>query len=187
MSWLYEPEPGRHDIDESDIRIRPNPKGNKPRTKNRPSYKTAPLGFVVGVDLARYRVLLDGDQREITATLAKELRRDGVAVGDRVALAGDITETEGALARIVRIEPVGQHALPITVSALLFIGQRICREITQQDVERFGRQPRAALAADRALCAGPEYRPLCVDPGDSRRCRRAAVARPGSGAADPVQ
>jgi len=41
----------------------------------------------------------------VFATLAKELRKEGVAVGDRVALAGDTSDTVGALARIVRIEP----------------------------------------------------------------------------------
>ena len=104
MSWLYEPEPQDHDLDESDVRVRPNPKGNKPRTKNRPSYADAPIGMVVQVDLGRYTVLLN-DEREVFATLAKELRKEGVAVGDRVALAGDTSETVGALSRIVRIEP----------------------------------------------------------------------------------
>jgi len=101
---LYEPEPQDHDLDESDVRVRPNPKGNKPRTKNRPSYADAPIGMVVQVDLGRYTVLLN-DELEVFATLAKELRKEGVAVGDRVALAGDTSETVGALARIVRIEP----------------------------------------------------------------------------------
>lgn len=105
LSWLYEPEGGDNDLDESDVRIRPNPKGNKPRTKIRPDHKDAPIGFVVGVDLGRYRVLLEGEQRMINATLAKELRKEGVAVGDRVALAGDTSETVGTLARIVRVEP----------------------------------------------------------------------------------
>jgi len=104
LSWLYEPGPQDHDLDESDVRVRPNPKGNKPRTKNRPSYADAPIGMVVQVDLGRYTVLLN-DEREVFATLAKELRKEGVAVGDRVALAGDTSETVGALARIVRIEP----------------------------------------------------------------------------------
>jgi len=105
LSWLYEPESGKHDLDESDVRIRPNPKGNKPRTKTRPEHKEAPIGFVIGVDLGRYNVLLQDENRVILATLGKELRKLGVVVGDRVAIAGDTSETEGALARIVRIEP----------------------------------------------------------------------------------
>lgn len=103
LSWLYEPEDNGHDLDESDVRIRPNPKGNKPRTKNRPSYKGAPVGMVTGVDLGRYRVLLE-DGRAVTATMGKELRKDGAVVGDRVALAGDTSDTQGALSRIVRVE-----------------------------------------------------------------------------------
>lgn len=105
MSWLYEPDDNRHDIDESEIRFRPNPKGNKPRTKNRPQHKSAPIGMVLGVDLGRYRVLLAGENRMVNATLAKELRKQGPVVGDHVALAGDTSETVGSLARIVRIEP----------------------------------------------------------------------------------
>lgn len=104
MSWLYEPEDSKHDLDESDVRIRPNPKGNKPRTKNRPTYKDAPIGMVIGVDLGRYHVLLE-DGRTVNATMGKELRKDGAVVGDRVALAGDTSETVGALARVVRVEP----------------------------------------------------------------------------------
>ncbi len=103
LSWLYEPEDNGHDLDESDVRIRPNPKGNKPRTKNRPRYKDAPVGMVTGVDLGRYRVLLE-DGRAVTATMGKELRKDGAVVGDRVALAGDTSDTQGALSRIVRVE-----------------------------------------------------------------------------------
>jgi ribosome biogenesis GTPase len=104
VSWLYEPEDSGHDLDETDVRVRPNPKGNKPRTKNRPSYKDAPVGMVTGVDLGRYHVLLE-DYRSVTATMGKELRKDGAVVGDRVALAGDTSDTQGALSRIVRVEP----------------------------------------------------------------------------------
>jgi len=61
--------------------------------------------MILGVDLGRYRVLLDDENRMVNATLAKEMRKAGAAVGDRVALAGDTSDTEGTLARIVRIEP----------------------------------------------------------------------------------
>lgn len=104
MSWLYEPDPGQNDLDETDVRVRPNPKGNKPRTKKRPEYKEALIGLVTGVDMGRYHILLEGDERVITATMGKELRKAGAVVGDRVALSGDTSETVGALARIVRVE-----------------------------------------------------------------------------------
>jgi ribosome biogenesis GTPase len=104
LSWLYEPDGSDHDLDETDVRVRPNPKGNRPRTKIRPQYDDAPTGMVLQVDLGRYRVLLDADGRQIDATMGKEMRKAGAVVGDRVALAGDLSETVGALARIVRVE-----------------------------------------------------------------------------------
>ena len=103
MSWLYEPE-NRHDLDEDDVRIRPNPKGSRPRTKRRPNYDSAPMGMVTQVHLARYIVLTD-DGREVIATLSKELRKFGCVTCDRVALDGDISSDKGSLARIVRVEP----------------------------------------------------------------------------------
>jgi ribosome biogenesis GTPase / thiamine phosphate phosphatase len=91
-------------LDEDDVRIRPNPRGSKPRTKRRPNFDEAPLGMVLEVHLARYRVLLE-DGTEVIATLAKELRKEGAVTCDKVRLAGEISGEKGALARIVKIEP----------------------------------------------------------------------------------
>lgn len=91
-------------LDEDDVRIRPNPRGSKPRTKRRPNFDTAPLGMVLEVHLARYRVLLE-DGTEVIATLAKELRKEGAVTCDQVRLDGVVTGEKGALARIVKIEP----------------------------------------------------------------------------------
>ena len=102
MSWLYEPESDDYQLDETDVRVRANPKGSKPRTKNRPSHSDAPIGMVVQVDLGRYLVNLNGVT--LTASLAKELRKNGVVVGDLVALSGDTSGAEGTLALIVRVE-----------------------------------------------------------------------------------
>lgn len=103
MSWLYEPQ-NRHDLDEDDVKIRPNPKGSRPRTKRRPNFDNAPVGMVLEVHLARYRVLLDSGI-EVLATLAKDMRKDGCVTCDRVALDGDVSSDKGSLARIVRREP----------------------------------------------------------------------------------
>ncbi|MDF8265068.1 ribosome small subunit-dependent GTPase A [Luteipulveratus flavus] len=88
--------------DESDVRIRPNRKGSRPRTKERPAHKDAVIGFVTGVDRGRRTVLVDG--RTVIAMRARELGRQSIVVGDRVALVGDTSGAEGTLARIVRIE-----------------------------------------------------------------------------------
>lgn len=97
--------------EESRIRFRPNPKGNRPRTKERPSHADAVLAQVVTVDRGRYGCLLGGfdtaadEDLVITAMKARELGRASVVVGDRVGLVGDVSGAPGSLARIVRVEP----------------------------------------------------------------------------------
>ncbi|MGN8050769.1 ribosome small subunit-dependent GTPase A [Curtobacterium sp. 22159] len=87
--------------DESSVRVRPNPKGNRPRTKVRPTYEDAPTGWVTNVDRGRFGVLV-GD-RLVTATKARELGKKSVVTGDTVFLAGDVSGEPGSLARIVRV------------------------------------------------------------------------------------
>ena len=103
MNWVF--EPGEDiDLDEDDVKVRPNPKGSRPRTKRRPDTQDLPMGMVIQVHLARYRILME-DGKEVVATLAKELRSEGCVTGDKVALSGDVSGFKDALARIVRIEP----------------------------------------------------------------------------------
>ncbi len=60
------------------------------------------------VDRGRYGCLIEEGEapagRMVTAMKARELGRNSVVVGDRVALAGDTSGTAGSLARIVRVE-----------------------------------------------------------------------------------
>jgi ribosome biogenesis GTPase / thiamine phosphate phosphatase len=58
---------------------------------------------VTSVDRGRYGCMAGG--RLIVAMKARELGKGSVVVGDRVALAGDNSGSEGSLARIVRVEP----------------------------------------------------------------------------------
>jgi len=88
---------------EEDVRIRPNPRGSRARSKQRPTHEDAVPGLVVAVDRGRYRV--QSGERQVTATAARELGRGAVVVGDRVALVGDVSGGGGTLARIVRVEP----------------------------------------------------------------------------------
>lgn len=92
------------DLDEDDVRVRPNPKGSRPRTKIRPSFENAEQGMVLEVHLARYRVLTVSGV-EVLATLAKELRQEGCVTCDQVLLDGDVSGKTGTLARIVQIQP----------------------------------------------------------------------------------
>ncbi|GIL36246.1 ribosome small subunit-dependent GTPase A [Phycicoccus sp. DTK01] len=93
------------DYDESDVRIRPNRRGSRPRTKDRPKHEDAVVGRVLGVDRGRYRVRVgDGSaHHDLIAMRARELGRKGIVVGDEVHLVGDTSGAEGSLARIVRL------------------------------------------------------------------------------------
>ncbi|MEW2578674.1 ribosome small subunit-dependent GTPase A [Streptomyces syringium] len=88
--------------DEDDIRVRPNRKGNRPRTNIRPKHEDASEGFVLTVDRGRLHVLVE--DRTIIAMKARELGRKGAVVGDRVAVVGDLSGAKDTLARIVRVE-----------------------------------------------------------------------------------
>jgi ribosome biogenesis GTPase len=101
------------EYDESAARVRPNPKANKPRTKQRPEHGDAVTGRVFSVDRGRYGVWVaenTPEERQLIATRARDLGRSetgkvSVVTGDRVDLVGDVSGDEGSLARIVRLQP----------------------------------------------------------------------------------
>lgn len=93
--WADDDEDDDDEFDESSIRVRPNPKGNRPRTKTRPEHKDAVAGRIMTVDRGRFSVLIDQDtpeEREITASRARELGRTPIVTGDWV----DLVETPPA-------------------------------------------------------------------------------------------
>lgn len=96
------------DYDESDVRVRPNRRGSRPRTKDRPAHADAVVGMVTAVDRGRWTTLVpadaEGPERIVIAMRARELGRTPVVVGDRVGMVGDTSGAEGSLARIVRVE-----------------------------------------------------------------------------------
>ena len=96
----------RRSYDESDVRSRPNPKANRPRTKQRPEHADAGRALVIGVDRGRYRILVDEGgptEHEAIAMKARELGRERVVCGDQVDVVGDVSGRDGSLSRIVRI------------------------------------------------------------------------------------
>jgi ribosome biogenesis GTPase len=106
--WSSADDDEEPEFDESSVRVRPNRKGNKPRTKTRPEHENALTGRILSVDRGRYTVMLDEDlpsERRVTAARASELRKNPVVTGDRVDIVGDTTGAVGSLARIVRIVP----------------------------------------------------------------------------------
>ncbi|MHB1172877.1 MAG: ribosome small subunit-dependent GTPase A [Lacisediminihabitans sp.] len=109
MSWLSDPDDENEDkYADYEARTRPNPKGNRARTKIRPEHSDAVTGRVLTVDRGRYSVLVGegtDTEHEATASRASELRKQAIVTGDRVDLVGDTTGDGGSLARIVRIQP----------------------------------------------------------------------------------
>ena len=152
--------PRRRELDESDVRIRPNPRGSRPRSKERPRHDDSTAGWVITVDRGRYTVLLgspddppDADEHVVTAMKARELGRAAVVVGDRVALVGDVTGAEGSLSRIVRVE---ERASMLRRSA----------DDVEGAVEGAAERPIVANADQLAVVtalADPEPRPRMVD------------------------
>jgi len=87
------------EYDESDARIRPS-RTTRRRTKDRPTHSDSITAFVTTVDRGRTTCVTD-DGVVITAMKARELGPKSVVVGDLVEIVGDVSGTEGSLARIV--------------------------------------------------------------------------------------
>jgi ribosome biogenesis GTPase len=88
-------------MDEDDVRSRANPRGTRPRSKQRPTHADAAGGQVFTVDRGRFGVLVG--TAEVTAMRARELGRAQLVVGDRVDVVGDLSGRPDTLARIVRV------------------------------------------------------------------------------------
>ena len=88
MSWLTgvdDDDEEYSEYDESAVRVRPNPKANKPRTKIRPDHAGALSGRVFSVDRGRYGVWVEEntpDERQLVCTRARELGKKSVVTGD---------------------------------------------------------------------------------------------------------
>ena len=108
MSWLSDDlEDDEDKYADFEAKSRPNPKGNRARTKIRPEHKDAVTGRVLTVDRGRYSVLVGegtAEEHEAIASRASELRKQAVVTGDRVDLVGDTSGGDGTLSRIVRIQ-----------------------------------------------------------------------------------
>ncbi|WP_336658523.1 ribosome small subunit-dependent GTPase A [Leucobacter sp. USHLN153] len=114
MSWLSPDDDGDDPYEsyaDHQVRLRPNPKGNRPRTKRRPEHADAVSGMVTAVDRGRYTALIAAGadpespaERSVLASRARELRNTSIVIGDRVQLVGDTSGAEGTLSRIVSVE-----------------------------------------------------------------------------------
>ena len=108
MSWLSDDDEDDDKYADYEARNRPNPKGNRARTKIRPGHTDAVTGRVFTVDRGRYSVIVGegtAEEHAALASRASELRKQPIVTGDYVDLVGDTSGDEGTLTRIVRIQP----------------------------------------------------------------------------------
>ncbi|GAA4416809.1 ribosome small subunit-dependent GTPase A [Georgenia halophila] len=138
--------------DDARVRVRPNPRGSRPRTKHRPEHADAVRAMVLGVDRGRYHLITD-DGTPVVAIKARELgggERGAVVVGDRVGVVGDVSGQEDTMARIVK------------VAARTSVLRR-----SSEDSDAAGTEKVIVANADQLLIvtsvADPEPRPRMVD------------------------
>ncbi len=176
---------GRYDETDFERYERPR-RRTRPRTKERPSYDDAVAARVVTRDRGRYTCVLETGGTEVTAMKSRPLGRRGVVVGDRVRLVGDVSGTEGTLARIVEVDDrstvlrrTADDDDPVERVIVANADQLVIVTAVADPEPRYGFVDRALAAAydagiDPLLCltkadlAGPEplldrYRALGVD------------------------
>lgn len=116
------------EYDESDARIRPS-RTTRRRTKDRPSHSDSITAFVTTVDRGRTTCVTD-EGVIITAMKARELGPKSVVVGDLVEIVGDVTGSEGSLARIVVVNE-RTNSLNRTVDDVARVERTIVANIDQ--------------------------------------------------------
>ena len=116
------------EYDESDARIRPS-RTTRRRTKDRPSHSDSITAFVTTVDRGRTTCVTD-EGVIITAMKARELGPKSVVVGDLVEIVGDVTGSEGSLARVVVVNE-RTNSLSRTVDDVARVERTIVANIDQ--------------------------------------------------------
>jgi len=140
------------EFDESDARIRPA-RRTRPRSKDRPSHSDAVQALVTTVDRGRTTCITNSGEI-VTAMKAREMGPKSVVVGDLVNLVGDVSGTEGSLARIVSIE-ARRNSLSRTVDDAAKMERTIVANIDQLVivVAAANPEPRRGLIDRFLVCA----------------------------------
>ena len=140
------------EFDESDARIRPA-RRTRPRSKDRPSHSDAIQALVTTVDRGR-TTCITNEGAIVTAMKAREMGPKSVVVGDLVNLVGDVSGTEGSLARIVSIE-ARRNSLSRTVDDAAKMERTIVANIDQLVivVAAANPEPRRGLIDRFLVCA----------------------------------
>ena len=140
------------EYDESDAHIRPA-RSTRPRSKDRPDYSGAKQVLVTTVDRGRTTCITD-EGKIITAMRARELGPKSVVVGDLVSVVGDISGSDGSLARIVAVKE-RRNSLSRTVDDVAKVERTIVANIDQLVivVAASNPEPRRGLIDRFLVCA----------------------------------
>jgi ribosome biogenesis GTPase len=140
------------EFDESDARVRPAPR-TRPRSKDRPAHADAIQALVTTVDRGRTTCITDAGVI-VTAMKAREMGPKSVVVGDLANLVGDVSGTEGSLARIVSIA-LRRNSLSRTVDDAAKVERTIVANIDQLVivVAAANPEPRRGLIDRFLVCA----------------------------------
>lgn len=152
----------KREYDESDARIRPA-RSTRPRSKDRPTHSDAITALVTTVDRGRTTCISDQGVI-ITAMKARELGPKSVVVGDLVCVVGDVSGTEGSLARIVTVNE-RRNVLSRTVDDTAKVERTIVANIDQLVivVASSNPEPRRGLIDRFLVCAFHEgIKPIIV-------------------------
>ena len=133
------------------------------RTKDRPDYSKAQIGFVATVDRGRILCRMK-DGTEIVAMKARELGKKSIVVGDLVGLVGDLSAADGSLARAVSVSP-RRNSLTRTVDDEANFERQIVANVDQMAimVAATNPEPRHGFV-DRALVVAfdQEIKPIII-------------------------
>ena len=136
--------------DGENVRVRPS-RSSRPRSKDRPDYSKGGLAMVIAVDRGRTTCLIESKSLVVTAMKARELGKQSVVVGDLVRLVGDLSGSEGSLARLVKVEP-RRNELSRTVDDSEKVEKRIVANIDQMAIVVAAKNPEPRHGfVDRAL------------------------------------
>lgn len=120
------------------------------RTKDRPDYSKAQTGFVTTVDRGRITCRLNNGE-QILAMKARELGKKSIVVGDQVGLVGNLSGTDGTLARAVSVG-VRRNTLTRTIDDEANFERQIVANVDQMAIMIAATNPEPRHGfVDRAL------------------------------------
>ena len=150
----------RSDLDESDIRVRPNPRGTRPRSKERPQHRDAVPAQVLTVDRGRYTCLLGGFGAGPGTGQDRGTGQDTEARDDAARTAGPRPEAGPGVVIAMTARELGR-ARVVVGDRVMLVGDTSGRPGSLARIVRV--QPRTTLLLRSADDTDPVERPVVAN------------------------